>query len=299
MIKLVLIAVSILCGLIFLFQLDETLLPPLKRKKKVQADRKVRFYKAAEFRQRVTLMLVNVNSKHTANHYFNTMKLLALAGFLLGTLLMRNPFLGMVLAVGLPFIQYLILYKKNHDRIRYHNGKLEVQMSLVTNSYLRCGSIDEAIFRSYERMDTAEATVKPFEFFIAQTTSNTDMEQCIQGMKAQFDNKHFHQWCDILTLCVKNSRLKYVLPFVVKRMRRSRTLDNETETACYKSYRDFIFVCLMAVLVTFLIPMQIPAWKYVVLSTAAGKIGLTLVILIIILSVAYVVRVTSPGGDGS
>lgn len=297
MIKLVLIAVSILCGLIFLFQLDESL-PPLKRKKKVQADRKVRFHQAAEFHQRVTLMLVNVNSKHSSNHYFNSMKLLALAGFLLGTLLMKNPFLGMVLAAGLPFIQYLILYKKNHDRIRYHNGKLEVYLSLVTNSYLRSGSIDEAIFRSYERMDTAEATVKPFEFFIAQTTSNTDTEQCIQGMKDQFQNKHFQQWCDILTLCVKNSRLKYVLPFVVKRMRRSRTLDNETETACYKSYRDFIFVCLMAVLVTFLIPLQIPAWKYVVLSTAAGKIGLTLVILIIILSVAYVVRVTSPGGDG-
>lgn len=299
MIKLVLIAVSILCGLIFLFQIDESLLPPLKRKKKVQANRKIRFHKAAEFRQRVTLMLINVNSKQSANHYFNTMKLLALAGFSLGIFLLKNPFLGVVLAVGLPFIQYLILYKKNHDRIRYHNGKLEIYLSLVTNSYLRSGSIDEAIFRSYERMDTTEATVKPFEFFIAQTTSNTDMQQCIQGMKEQFQNKHFQQWCDILTLCVKNSRLKFVLPFVVKRMRRSRTLDNETETACYKSYRDFIFVCLMTVLVTFLIPMQIPAWKYVILNTAAGKIGLTLVILVVLFSAAYVVKVTSRGGDAS
>ena len=298
MIKLALIAVSILCGLIFLFQLDVSL-PSIRRKKSEQRNRRIRLRRVAEFRQKVTLMLMNINSRRSVDNYFNMIKLLALTGFLFGTLLVKNPFLGMVLAVGLPFLQYLILYKKNHDRVRYHNGKLEIYMSLVTNSYLRSGSIDEAVFSSYGRMDTAEAAVKPFEFFIAQSTSNTDTEQCIQGMKKQYNNKHFQQWCDILTLCVKNSRLKFVLPFIVKRMRRSRTLDNETETACYKSYRDFIFVCLMTVLVTFLIPMQIPAWKYVILSTAAGMIGLTMVILVVLFSAAYVVKVTSRGGDAS
>lgn len=55
----------------------------------------------------------------------------------------------------------------------------------------------------------------------------------------------------------------------------------------------------MSIVVTVLLPLQVPAWKYVVLNTGIGKIGVAIVVLVDLLASAYVVKVTSLGGGGS
>lgn len=292
-VKLIIFAISIFLGIAFLFGIPASL-PRIDLKKKGSRSPKSGFRKTVGFQARISGMLLTAKSRLTVRQYFEITVLLAFSGIASGSVF-HNYLAGAVLAAGLPFFQYQLLLKKHQDMRRDNNEKLEIYMSLVTNAYMQSGDIESAIIDNYSRMDTREAAAKPFEMFIAQSTGNANTKQCILAMKNNIDNEYFKQWCDKLALCRDNSKLKYILPYVVNRMRRRRTLDSETVTACHKNYKDFIVVCVMALFMTLVIPMLQPTWKYVMENTVACKIAAAFVLVVITISAAYVVKISNPG----
>lgn len=292
-VKLIIFAISIFMGIVFLFDMDLSLQQPDLKKKKSHDNGPGRI-SAARYQDKVRSVLIAANSRLTVKQYFEITILLVLSGISAG-FVFHNYLIGIVLAAGLPFFQYQLLLKKQQDMKRDNNEKLEIYMSLVTNAYMQSGDIESAIMVNYSRMDTREAAAKPFETFIAQSTGNANTKQCILAMKNNMDNEYFKQWCDKLALCRDNSKLKYILPYAVNRMRRKRTLDSETVTACHKNYKDFIVVCVMALFMTMVIPMLQPTWRYVIENTVVCKIAAAFVLIVIMLSTAYVVKVSNPG----
>ena len=298
--KLILITISIFFGLVFLLDIDPSI-KFSKRKTSRETNRKKEnriLIRIMEFRSKVYLLLLATDSKLTVKKYFQISALLFVIGIAVGVFY-SNILICIVLGFGLPFFQYQMLLQRNHNVVRDHNEKLEIYMSIVTNSYMQSEDIESAISDSYSRMDSREAAARPFEAFIGQSAGNADIKQCILDMKQDIDNEHFHQWCDKLVICRDNSKLKYVLPYVINRMRRKRTLDSETVTICHSNFRDFMIACIITLVMTLIVPMFNPTWKSIVSHTAIGKAATAFVIVIVLIATAYVVRVNRPAGEAA
>lgn len=298
--KLILIALSIFFGLVFLFDIDTTVTFSKRKTSRTRIGKKENavWSKISEFQGRVSLLLLVTDSKLTAKRYFQISRILVLIGISAG-IFYSNILICIVLGFGLPFFQYQMLLKKKHDVVRDHNEKLEIYMSIVTNSYMQSEDIESAITDSYRRMDSKEAAARPFEAFIGQSAGNANIKQCILDMKQDVDNLHFDQWCDKLVICRENSKLKYVLPYVMNRMRRKRTLDSETVTICHSNFKDFLAVCIITLVMTLIVPMFNPTWKSIVSHTAIGKAATAFVIIVVLIATAYVVKVSRPAGETS
>lgn len=285
------ILLSVFLGALFLCGIHIS--PPLL--KQASFFKKIRVVEA--FRERIAGMLLVTNSRMTLANYFEVTFLLFLVGLTIGVLY-KNYLLSGILAFGLSFVQYQLLFKKRSDMARHHNEKLEIYMSLVTNSYMQSSNIESAIIDSYERMDIRESAAKPFSSFIGQSAGNADIRKCLQDMKEDVDNEHFRQWCDKIVICQDNSKLKYILPYVVNRMRRRRTLDSETLTASHQNYRDYLVICGFSLIMTLLVPMIHPAWRHILEHTIIGKLAVAIVLVVMIITTAYVVKVNSLKPEG-
>lgn len=291
-VSLICFMLSVFLGLLFLAGIDISV-PSLRRRPDIK-----RIRIAEGFRNRVSGMLLVTNSKLTLTNYFEVMLLLFLIGLSAG-ILYKNYLVSVIMAFGLPFVQYQMLLKKRNDMTRHHNEKLEIYMSMVTNSYMQSSDIESAIIDNYKRMDIRESAATPFSAFIGQSAGNANIRKCIQDMKKDIDNEHFRQWCDKLVICRENSKLKYILPYVINRMRRKRTLDSETLTASHQHYRDYLVICGFSLVMTLLVPMLQPAWKYILEQTILGKLAVAMVLVVMMITTAYVVKVNSlrPGGE--
>lgn len=293
--KLLLIAASLFLGFLFIFDIG-IVVPRLRKREKKKDVILLKSKKLIQFKEKINGMLLITRSNISDKQYFELSIVLITTGAAIGTVI-NNILMSIVLAVGLPFVQYQLLLKKTNDMTRNHNEKLEIYMSIVTNAYIQCEDIETAIVDSYAHMDSHEAAAKPFGAFIGQAAGNANIERCIGDMKKDIDNEYFRQWCDKLALCRENASLKYVLPYVITRMRRKRTLDNETITNCHKNYQEFALISIMSAAGVLLLPSTLEIWKYIVSSTLVGKVLTASVLVVIILSTAYVVKVNNPKGD--
>lgn len=289
MLKFIILLLALFFGIVFALDLKIK----DKKKKEKKSFRWPRIERLEKFQNKISYMLMISNSRISVRSYFEFMVLLFFLGLAVGVFY-NNIFASIILSLGLPFFQYQVLLKKKQDMTRNHNEKLEMYMGMVTNAYMQSGDIETAITESYGRMDIKEAASKPFGAFIGQAAGNANISQCIIDMKKDIDNVYFHQWCDKLLLCRENSSLKQVLPYVVNRMRRKRTLDNETVSSVQTNYKDFRRVVGLALIGTFLFPLSQPAWRFIVTDTLLGKIAITMVAIVILISSAYVVKVNSP-----
>lgn len=293
LLRLILNVIFCFLGFVSLFNITFTVPTFLRIKKK---RKKIKIKKIDIYQEKINSMLLIIGSKTTLKQYNELSLLLCFLGFSIG-MYFNNILVSIVLSVGLPFFQYQMLLKHKNDLKRSHNEKLEIYMSIVTNAYIQTGDIEAAILNNYSRMDSKEAAAKPFGAFIGQSAGNADISQCIADMKKDIDNIHFKQWCDKLILCRENASLRYVLPYVINRMRRKRTLDNETITGCHKHYKEFILISILSLIMTLLMPMLQPTWKYIVTNTLLGKIITAAVLVVIFLAIAYVVKINSMVGD--
>ena len=288
------IGIALFLGLIFTFEIEI----PTPQKKISDREQKgfLRIKRATEFCNRISGMLLITNSRTTVKNYLEISLVLALLGIGIG-IFIHNILVSTVLAFGLPFFQYQLLLKSTHDKRRNHNEKLEIYMSMVTNAYMQDGDLIMAIYENYKRMDAAETAAKPFKAFIGQTGRSADISQCVLDMKQDINNKYFRQWCDKLERCLNNFSIKQVLPYSINRMRRRRNLDAEMVTECQGLFKDFLIESGFALVMTLFTTQTQPVWKYIVMNTIIGKIATALVLIVIIISTSYVVKVCRPVGD--
>lgn len=292
--KYVVIVLALFIGLLVLTEAKrEPRTQPQTDKKKFIL---LRIKRIEAFGNRVASLLLIANDGGSVQRYFEQTILLSLAGIGIG-LLFKNNFLSILLFFGLPFFQYQLLLRKTYEKRRNHNEKLEIYMSMVTNAYMQSGNLLLAVYENYKRMDPSETAAKPFKSFLSQAGRTTDLEQCVIDMKKDIDNKHFHQWCDKLALCLNNFSLKRVLPYSINRMQRARTVDMEMVTEAREHFIEYLIVCGFSLLICIGLPLTQPAWRHILTATLIGNLAIAVVFLIMLVSTAYVVKKTRPTGD--
>lgn len=230
---------------------------------------------------------LSVIGSGTIKQYYQKSIVLLLIGGSIG-IYFNNFILSIVMAIGLPLIQYLLLIKRRFDNQRNHTEMLEIYMSMVTNAYMQSEDLESAIIESYGRMNKNESASRPFGAFIGESAGNADIEKCITNMQKDMQNEYFKQWCDKLVLCRQNVALKYVLPYVVNRMRQKRTLESEAFEESEKHYADYLFIVVFVLILSFVFPMQNEILWYAVTCTGIGKLLIAFITIVIILASIYV-----------
>lgn len=204
-----------------------------------------------------------------------------------------NFYLVPILAIGfltLPF-QYVKLtsmeYKKSITQ------ELEVSLSVITSSYIRSENIIQAV---EENIDHIKPPIKKiFEEFLIETEYvSSDIAKALSNLKDKIDDDIFHEWVEILISCQENIMLKNTLSPTVSKLSSLRTLSAEINNNLYAPLKEFVIMI-------FLVYGNIPLlyflnkdWFETLMYTSAGKIVLTIVVIITFVSFAGIMKLIKP-----
>ena len=215
--------------------------------------------------------------------------LFGLLGFT-GGLLIKNPFLAVVMLAGffwLPDAYFRITsvrYAKEAD------DAAEAAMGLVTNSYLQNEDIKSSILENLPRIDPPLREV--FREFTAETGFiDASVKNAILRMKQKTDNAYFGDWCDILVQCQDDRELKFSLPSIVTKLNSVKKIQVELDTAMYDIYKEFFYIVAIVVLNMPLMFLINAEWADILFGSPIGKLTVAVCALVIFTASAYVVSV--------
>jgi hypothetical protein len=215
--------------------------------------------------------------------------LLGMAGLAAG-LLLKNPFLTIVLAFGCFWLPDAYLRISSLRFAKEADDAAETAMSLVTNSYLQNEDIKSSVFENITRID--QPLREAFREFLAETGFvDASVVNALYRMKTKSDNAYFADWCDVLIQCQDDRELKYVLPSIVSKLNSVKKVQSELDSLMYDIYKEYLYVVGIVVLnfpLMFLINAE---WADIIYGTTLGKFTVSICFAIIFLASAYVVSV--------
>lgn len=230
-----------------------------------------------------------------ANHFpvICTMALLFFAAGASGAILIGNPFLVPVLAIGCLFIPFWQIKLTAHTFKKEVSSELETALSIITTSYLRNEDILTAVEESVAYLNPPVQTV--FQEFLARIQLvDPNIEEALKDLKTKIHNEVFEEWCDALQECQMDRSLKTILTPIVAKLSDTRLVNAELEYLIYEPRKEFI---TMVVLVLGNIPLLYflnQDWYKTLMTTAMGQILLSITAAVIFFSAARVVRLTKP-----
>lgn len=161
-------------------------------------------------------------------------------------LAMRNILMLPVLSVGFSLIpMWYVKYSEVYFKKTLCN-ELEVALSVVTSSYLRTDNLLRSVEENLAYMN--EPVRQSFSQFVNQVKFvDANVQNGVRNLKASIQNPVFHDWCDILLLCVSDRTYKQSLLPVVEQFSDNKALQNSLETIIQQPVREFNMIALMAV----------------------------------------------------
>ncbi len=254
-------------------------------------DRKKQFYLKRELLEvKEILRLTGRNEK------LPLVFLSCLICFVVGALIagiMGNVFLIPVLAFGMMmfplwYVKLTASYFKKDLA-----AELETALSIVTTAYLRNEDIITAV---YENVDYLNSPVQNVfnEFLFKLKLIDNDVSKAIKEMKAKVENEVFHEWCDALAACQYDRNLKNTLPPIVSKLSDIRIVNSELDLLVAEPRKEFI---IMVVLTIGNIPLMYAlnkSWYEVLMHTLIGQILISVTASVVLVSTAFVVKLTKP-----
>ena len=193
---------------------------------------------------------------------------------LAASIVMQNVLMLPVLSVGLSLIpMWYIRYSEIHFK-RQLCDELEVALSVITSSYLRTDNLLQSV---EENLSYLEEPVRgAFAKFVNGVKFvDANVQNGIKNLKESIENPVFHDWCDILTLCVIDRNYKYSLSPVVEQFSDNKALQNSLETIIQQPVRTFnIIVGIVLAMIPILYALN-REWFYTLVGTWGGKAILT------------------------
>jgi len=215
--------------------------------------------------------------------------LLAVMGLIAGVLI-KNPFLCVVLCAGLFWLPDAYFRISSVRFAKEADDAVETAMGIVTNSYLQSEDIKNAIFENITRIGQPLREV--FREFLAETGFvDASVQNALYRMKLKTDNAFFADWCDILIQCQDDRELKYVLPSIVTKLNSVKRMQMELDTAMYDIYKEFIYVVGIVTLNMPLMFLINAEWAKILFGTPVGKLTVAACFAVIFGALAYVVSV--------
>lgn len=217
---------------------------------------------------------------------------LALVGICVAAIL-HNIFLVPVLALLGYLIPVWISRVASIDRKAREYDELEAAMSIITSSYLKNGSIVDAVKENLEYIRNPIAPV--FKQFITEVFFiNSDLNQCLLHLKSSIDNEIFADWCDAVIEAQNDAKVRRTLLSKVNKFRTLREVQGEYNTEMRAAMRDFRYIILI-------VASSVPAlyllqreWFNVLVDTVVGKIALTILAIAVLLGLHKSFELSEP-----
>jgi len=208
-------------------------------------------------------------------------------------ILLNNPFLVPVMAVGFMFLPFWYIrltqssYKKNIA------AELETALSIITTSYVRNEDIMTAVEENIHYLQPPVNSVLG-EFLSRVRHINPDIESALRDMKYKIENEVFREWCDAIAACQTDRTLKSTLIPIVAKLSDTRIVNGELENLITEPRKEFI---IMQVFVLGNIPLMRllnPDWYDTLMHSTLGHIILAIIAAVIFISTAIVIKLTQP-----
>ena len=229
-------------------------------------------------------------------HMFSVLCVIALGLSALGicvAILMGNPFLAPVLAVGLMFVPFWYIKVTSSNYKKDIAAELETALSIITTAYLRNEDIITSIEENVHYLNAPVKNV--FEEFLSRIKlSNPDIVAAILDMKKKIDNEVFHEWCDGLILCQNDRSLKSTLTPTVNKFSDMRVVNADLEYMVTGPRKDFITMVFLVIGNIPLMYMLNKAWFNSLMNTPIGQVVLAISAVAIFISTAIVIKLSKP-----
>ena len=243
----------------------------------------------ASYRQKLTSVLKYSAFDAGADGLLRLKILLAALGFAAG-LLIKNPFLAIVLLAGFFWLPDAYFRISSLRYAREADEAAETAMSIITNSYLQNEDIKSAVLENIARIDPPLKEV--FREFVAETGFvDASVKNALFRMRGKTDNAYFGDWCDILIQCQDDRELKYALPSIVAKLNNVKKIQLELDTAMYDIYKEYLYVLGIVVLNLPLMFLINAEWAEILFGTPIGKLTVAACFTVIFIASAYVVSV--------
>jgi Flp pilus assembly protein TadB len=222
-----------------------------------------------------------------------TLSLLAAAFGLALSLLLENPFLLPVLAVGFYLLPWQYVRLTGLFAGQSLTEELEMTLSVITNSYLRTENIIQSVEENVPAM-TPPVSV-PFEKFLAETNLvSSDVKTAILRMKGRLKNVIYDEWLDALAACQDDRGLKTQLLPIVEKFSDVRRITAELHQIIAEPVKEFGVMVAMTFGGVFILRMMNREWYDTLMHTLPGKITLAVIALVVFLSAARVIDASRP-----
>lgn len=294
-------AILMILGLFLVFRVDPvnfiSLLMKPWQKRRAMKDRINRIIGKSPSRLRQMFsnskeMLESSNMGGDLRRYQLSSVLLAVAGVLIGTAI-DNIMAAIVLALGMAVIPVIYIQLKTGIYIRNLNESIETALSAVTSAYVQSGDLIDAVKSSLKAIPAPMDDI--FRKFLVEVEMiDSNVVQALYNMENRVDRRHFKEWCAAARISQSDREIRYTMPGIVERLSEYRQIQMETDTAMRRMYTDY---GLMVVIIFGMIPvmaMIMPGWFDALMNTVAGKISLSVVLLIMFLCTIGVVITNRP-----
>lgn len=214
------------------------------------------------------------------------------AGAALG-LLMRNPLLAIVLAVGCYYIPLWFTQFSLYRYDRFINEELETALSLITTSYTRGGDILAAVEENLGHIhEPVRAVFTAFCNNVKYVDANAPAQ--IERMKGAMENKIFWQWCDSLILCQDDHTLRAALPPIVAKFSDQKAQRQENETKMMLPLQRALMMVGLTVGFIPILRLASLDWYTNLVSTFLGQLALVATAVVSLMTINKAIRLSKP-----
>lgn len=227
---------------------------------------------------------------------FSMVCALSLLFFAIGAaiaIMLENPFLVPVMAVGFMFLPFHYIRLTQSAFKKNIAAELETALSIITTSYIRNEDIMTAVEENVHYIQPPVNSVLR-EFLSRVRLINPDIEAALKDMKLKIENEVFQEWCDAVAACQSDRSLKSTLVPIVSKLSDTRIVNGELETMITEPRKEFI---IMQVFVLGNIPLMRllnQDWYHTLMHTTLGHIILAGIATVIFISTAVVIKLTQP-----
>ena len=226
------------------------------------------------------------------NNFWLLVLLSGVAGFGLGKFLFTVNSLALMsvaILLPMPYLYFKVKsrwYKRNQDEL------LENTMSMITNTYVGCNDIIKAVNDNLSKLDIQ----KPFAEFVTDVTLiDSNVRRALRRLELKISNKYFSEWIDILVLTQeKSGDMRFILPTVVDSMNDAKRLQIEADTLMMNVWKEYFMSIALAFSIIPILRASNDQWFEILVTTMVGKLLITLMLLMTLVSAFVVLRINKP-----
>lgn len=210
------------------------------------------------------------------------------------SILINNIFLLPILTILLGLIPFYFIRIQNVIYKEEVKEELESALSNITSSYMRYNTTFlEAVEENVDNIRyPLKATFRKFIFTTEHINSNT--KENLEQLKNAVNNDTYKEWVDGIIASEEDYNLKATLPNITNKFSDMRIINNELSTKMYAPLKDYIYMVLLTI---FSVPLFYLFNKEAVIdyiSLPLGKIEISVIFIVIIITTSKVAKELKP-----